>query len=916
MQKPFVVLICLMFSSILSFGQFFSWIENGGGSESDAATQVTTDGAGNVYAVGNIQGAGIAASFYSDSVTTVDSGDIFLTKTDRYGNPRFFKKFGSSKVENLNAVAAENNMVVIGGDIQSQIQFGAVSSTNLGASFFVTSLDTSGSVNWVFNTDSVFSMNTPSITGVEISNGNVYACGYFYDVIYIGNQAFTGPAGIKTPFILKLNSSGVFQWFHQLTVTGSSQFNSLKVGSNGSIYAAGFFRGSLSDGAITVNSSGNADMFVMKLNSLASPIWVQKIGNTGNEGINSIDVNQNNIVLGGYFNGQVNFLGTNKFSKGSEDGFYALMDTVGIMKWVEAFGGAKAEQCLSVSISDSNKIAVGSYLNDIPSIKGKNFTTKKLLGFILLVDTNNNLLKLRTLNENTHQAITGVSFYKDDELAVCGYMIGTTDFAPYGELKTKGKKDFIVGKLKFCGALIPAPIALNGDSTICDGDSTILFTTNVANKSHSWLKNNVLISDQQKPFLAVFDSGVYQVIVNFDGCEDTSTSIKINVNLSPVVSIDPFTNQCVGMDSVTLTQGVPTGGIFSGIGVANNKFDPNIGKGVYSLDYSMTNSFGCTDTATRNMLVDSVPLVSYSGIVNLCSHDTFLTLSGGLPVGGVYSGIAVINGIFDARVGFGTFEVYYTLTTNLGCSSIDTNYVQVDTLPKIDIKPLNNICLFNGQISLDHAAPSGGTYIGGGVTNNVFDPLQTGVDTFWLTYEFTALNGCSNSRTSTITVADAPKPQLVDSVELCYKTPLKLSLQNSYTQYLWEDGSTGLSLDFDAQNLKVGGQFIGVTVYDDFGCPGFDSTYVLVDYCQTVEVTPNPNFGAFNISINSFENDYANLKLVSSQGKIILHKELDILPGENTYYIDLFSLYSGIYTLVIEFDDRYLHRQVMILNQY
>ena len=57
-------------------------------------------------------------------------------------------------------------------------------------------------------------------------------------------------------------------------------------------------------------------------------------------------------------------------------------------------------------------------------------------------------------------------------------------------------------------------------------------------------------------------------------------------------------------------------------------------------------------------------------------------------------------------------------------------------------------------------------------------------------------------------------------------------------------------------------------------------------------------------------------RIISTILKIILHKELDILPGENTYYIDLFSLYSGIYTLVIEFDDRYLHRQVMILNQY
>ena len=90
--------------------------------------------------------------------------------------------------------------------------------------------------------------------------------------------------------------------------------------------------------------------------------------------------------------------------------------------------------------------------------------------------------------------------------------------------------------------------------------------------------------------------------------------------------------------------------------------------GIYVV--SVSDAQGCIDTASVEITVDPLPPVAFI-LPNdsLCNQDTPMPLSGGFPVGGVYSGFGVVNGSFDPFMsGAGLFTVTYSYTDSNGCS--------------------------------------------------------------------------------------------------------------------------------------------------------------------------------------------------------------------------------------------------------
>jgi hypothetical protein len=78
---------------------------------------------------------------------------------------------------------------------------------------------------------------------------------------------------------------------------------------------------------------------------------------------------------------------------------------------------------------------------------------------------------------------------------------------------------------------------------------------------------------------------------------------NVVVNPNPSVSATASqTSVCLTDGMVTLA-GIPSGGSFSGAGVSGATFDPSIGAGTYTVNYSYTDANGCTGSNDINMLV-------------------------------------------------------------------------------------------------------------------------------------------------------------------------------------------------------------------------------------------------------------------------------------------------------------------------
>ena len=125
-------------------------------------------------------------------------------------------------------------------------------------------LNSSGVYQWVYtvgdsDTDFGWALETDS-------SNNSYITGYFQDTVNFGGGNITS-VGNRDVFVLKLNSSGVYQWVYTAGSTGDDHSYGLDIDSSGNIYAVGSFHSTINFGGGNITSAGEYDVFVVKLNS-------------------------------------------------------------------------------------------------------------------------------------------------------------------------------------------------------------------------------------------------------------------------------------------------------------------------------------------------------------------------------------------------------------------------------------------------------------------------------------------------------------------------------------------------------------------------------------------------------------------------------------------------------------------------
>lgn len=86
--------------------------------------------------------------------------------------------------------------------------------------------------------------------------------------------------------------------------------------------------------------------------------------------------------------------------------------------------------------------------------------------------------------------------------------------------------------------------------------------------------------------------------------------------------------------------------------------------------------------------------------------------------------------------------------------------VIVNQLPVVEFQTLASVCVDANAFTLNAGMPTGGNYVGNGVSNNVFIPLDAGVGQHILTYSYIDNNGCQSSDTSKIEVYQVPLSQI------------------------------------------------------------------------------------------------------------------------------------------------------------
>ncbi|MBD81104.1 MAG: hypothetical protein CL840_19455 [Crocinitomicaceae bacterium] len=292
-----------------------------------------------------------------------------------------------------------------------------------------------------------------------------------------------------------------------------------------------------------------------------------------------------------------------------------------------------------------------------------------------------------------------------------------------------------------------------------------------------------VVSGQFDPNISGQGLHTVQYKVTNTNCADSASS-NIRVHTSPVVKLSSIADRCLDAATLTLTGGTPTGGTYIGNGVAAGIFSPSgAGAGTHSIKYIYTDNNRCTDSASTNAHVDSLPVVTFTTLPAVCANTPrfAFTQASASPSGGTgtYFGTGVTSGIdFTASTaGSGTTAIGYAYVDGNGCRDSAYQNQRVDTVPVSGWSALNDLCIDAPPFTSAGGTPTGGVYKGPGTqSSGMYIADSAGVGTHTLYYVITDGNNCMDSTSQTQVVHALPVVKMTLAANWCLNAaPIKLT---------------------------------------------------------------------------------------------------------------------------------------------
>lgn len=183
-----------------------------------------------------------------------------------------------------------------------------------------------------------------------------------------------------------------------------------------------------------------------------------------------------------------------------------------------------------------------------------------------------------------------------------------------------------------------------------------------------------------------------------------TNSNAITVSITPLPPVPVISNSgppifCQG-DTIWLISSAATGNLWSN--GSNSNSIPVTNSGSFQVQQILN---GCLSPPSQNFTTQvlALPQITVQNSSPLCLDDAPLSLTLALPAGGLYSGPAVNNGVFDPQsAGNGTVVVFYTYTDSNSCSASDSIVMRVELCTAVSEpsgKPIESLTLFPNPVS-------------------------------------------------------------------------------------------------------------------------------------------------------------------------------------------------------------------------
>ncbi|TGK17620.1 hypothetical protein EHO98_13885 [Leptospira stimsonii] len=236
------------------------------------AYAITSDTSGNLYVVGETNGA-LDGQAFSGTPDFLDF-NFFVIKYDSNGNKQWTRLLGIASggfVSGTGATTDSSGNVYVTGTSPSGLD--GVTFTGGGSGYFIVKYNSAGTKQWTKLYPG------PSPKGIAYDN--------FLNKIYLtGLSSGTAPVngvtvtGTYDSFLIQLDNNGNLIWTKLTGATNKdTRSYALATDNSGNIYMTGTTTGSIDD---QINSGGLADLLILKYDTDGNRIWSRQLGFTGN----------------------------------------------------------------------------------------------------------------------------------------------------------------------------------------------------------------------------------------------------------------------------------------------------------------------------------------------------------------------------------------------------------------------------------------------------------------------------------------------------------------------------------------------------------------------------------------------------------------------------------------------------------
>lgn len=292
------------------------WVRQFGGSFDEQGYKIELDATRNIYITGWFEGT-MNISNTTLKVSPKNHNEILMTKLDSLGSMIWSKSLGIPTGDNRHSfILDKTGNIYFTGMFHGKVDFNPgkekyyLKSKHYIAKY-ISKFDLNGNFKWAKSVE-INTHNVAPVIAVD-KEGNLFTSGHFEGTADFNTN--DGHFRVKSSknrdmFILKVDSLGHFVWVKIIEGNFSTNESSMDIDTFGCIYSTGCFFGKINyevnKKSMELNSFGNNDAFILKLDKFGQLISIDKIGGNGFDyGVDIKTLGGDNIYTMGIFEGNL-----------------------------------------------------------------------------------------------------------------------------------------------------------------------------------------------------------------------------------------------------------------------------------------------------------------------------------------------------------------------------------------------------------------------------------------------------------------------------------------------------------------------------------------------------------------------------------------------------------------------------------